>query len=244
MAPETAGSFEELVISPPAACAPASTQPVSCRGSTRSCARHVRDSNGGRPPPSRRLRCRRCTPPPPPRQCFARGPPPAGDRGPRCDWIGRDGVGKDWRFRLARHPPPPARREETGHLLPGAHPPPGWRCCEAEAAQVLAPTRELAFQIRDTFEALGVNACTRVAAGGAGAGLTTLQAAVGLKTAVIVGGIDMMSQAIALQAKPHVLVVRGPPGGVGGSLRRLRGRRRPAASWTTWRTPRASISSR
>ena len=70
--------------------------------------------------------------------------------------------------------------------------------------------------------------------------MATLQAAVGLKTAVIVGGIDMMSQAIALQAKPHVLVVRGPPGGVGGSLRRLRGRRRPAASWTTWRTPRAS----
>jgi len=51
---------------------------------------------------------------------------------------------------------------------------------------VLSPTRELCFQIRDTFDALG--------------------AKFGLKTSVIVGGIDMVTQAIGLQRKPHVIV--------------------------------------
>ena len=51
---------------------------------------------------------------------------------------------------------------------------------------VLAPTRELAFQIKDTFEALGSN--------------------IGLRSTVIVGGIDMMTQALALQRKPHIVV--------------------------------------
>jgi len=53
-------------------------------------------------------------------------------------------------------------------------------------AVVLAPTRELAFQIAETFEGLG--------------------AAIGLTTAVIVGGMDMMSQAVALGKKPHVII--------------------------------------
>lgn len=51
---------------------------------------------------------------------------------------------------------------------------------------VLAPTRELAMQIRETFDSLGTT--------------------IGLRTACIVGGIDMMTQAIALQKKPHVIV--------------------------------------
>ncbi|KAI7937280.1 hypothetical protein MJO29_014595 [Puccinia striiformis f. sp. tritici] len=48
-------------------------------------------------------------------------------------------------------------------------------CC------VLAPTRELAYQISQQFDALG--------------------STIGVKTAVIVGGIDMMSQAIALSKR-------------------------------------------
>ena len=57
-------------------------------------------------------------------------------------------------------------------------------------AVCLAPTRELAFQIAETFEALG--------------------SGIGLKTAVVVGGVDMVTQAIALARKPHVVV--GTPG--------------------------------
>ena len=53
-------------------------------------------------------------------------------------------------------------------------------------ALVLTPTRELAVQISEQFEALG--------------------ASVGLKTAVLVGGIDMVQQAIALARKPHVII--------------------------------------
>jgi ATP-dependent RNA helicase DDX47/RRP3 len=57
-------------------------------------------------------------------------------------------------------------------------------------AVVLAPTRELAFQINEQFEALG--------------------SSIGLQTACVVGGIDMMTQAIALARKPHVII--GTPG--------------------------------
>ncbi|KAM9327010.1 putative ATP-dependent RNA helicase DDX47 [Gastrophryne carolinensis] len=53
-------------------------------------------------------------------------------------------------------------------------------------ALVLTPTRELAFQISEQFEALG--------------------SSIGVKCAVIVGGIDMMSQSLALAKKPHVVI--------------------------------------
>ncbi|GMI28941.1 hypothetical protein TrCOL_g12314 [Triparma columacea] len=53
-------------------------------------------------------------------------------------------------------------------------------------AVVLAPTRELAFQIHEVFEALGQH--------------------VGSKSVCIVGGVDMISQAIALARKPHIIV--------------------------------------
>lgn len=59
-------------------------------------------------------------------------------------------------------------------------------------ALVLSPTRELAIQIAEQFEALG--------------------SGIGLKTAVVVGGIDMMGQAIALAKRPHIIV--GTPGRV------------------------------
>ncbi|KAJ2354407.1 ribosomal RNA processing protein [Coemansia sp. RSA 2618] len=53
-------------------------------------------------------------------------------------------------------------------------------------ACVMAPTRELAYQIAETFEALG--------------------AGIGARCAVIIGGVDMMSQQIALSKRPHVVV--------------------------------------
>jgi ATP-dependent RNA helicase DDX47/RRP3 len=68
-------------------------------------------------------------------------------------------------------------------------------------ALVLAPTRELAFQIGEQFDALG--------------------AGIGIKTAVIVGGVDMMTQAIALARKPHVVI--GTPGRVVDHLTNTKG---------------------
>ncbi|VDP22468.1 unnamed protein product [Onchocerca flexuosa] len=53
-------------------------------------------------------------------------------------------------------------------------------------ALVLTPTRELAFQIGEQFEALG--------------------ASIGILIAVIVGGVDMVTQALALAKRPHVIV--------------------------------------
>ncbi|KAK6053913.1 hypothetical protein COOONC_08582, partial [Cooperia oncophora] len=51
---------------------------------------------------------------------------------------------------------------------------------------ILTPTRELAFQIAQQFEALG--------------------AGIGLIVAVIVGGVDMTTQALALAKRPHIIV--------------------------------------
>jgi len=53
-------------------------------------------------------------------------------------------------------------------------------------ATVLAPTRELAYQIKETFDALG--------------------SGMGLRCVCIVGGMDMMDQARDLMRKPHVIV--------------------------------------
>lgn len=57
-------------------------------------------------------------------------------------------------------------------------------------ACVISPTRELAIQIGEQFEALG--------------------SGIGVKCAVVVGGVDMMAQAIALAKRPHIVV--GTPG--------------------------------
>ncbi|KAF3491491.1 ATP-dependent rRNA helicase RRP3 [Arthroderma uncinatum] len=51
---------------------------------------------------------------------------------------------------------------------------------------VLAPTRELAVQISESFEALG--------------------SLISVRCAVIVGGMDMISQSISLGKKPHIIV--------------------------------------
>lgn len=50
---------------------------------------------------------------------------------------------------------------------------------------VLAPTRELAVQIHDVFQAIGTS--------------------IGAKSVCIVGGVDMVPQAIALAKKPHII---------------------------------------
>ena len=76
------------------------------------------------------------------------------------------------------------------------------------AALALAPTRELALQIAEQFEALG--------------------SGIGLRCVTLVGGVDMVAQAVALARMPHVVV--GSPGRVvdhltntkGFSLRSLR----------------------
>lgn len=61
-----------------------------------------------------------------------------------------------------------------------------WEHPQPFFALVLAPTRELAYQIHDQFNGLGRS--------------------IGLKTCVIVGGMEMTQQAIALSKRPHVIV--------------------------------------
>lgn len=57
-------------------------------------------------------------------------------------------------------------------------------------ACVLAPTRELAYQISEQFEALG--------------------SAMGVRCAVLIGGMDMPTQQIMLAKRPHIII--GTPG--------------------------------
>lgn len=68
-------------------------------------------------------------------------------------------------------------------------------------ALVLTPTRELAYQISEQFEALGVS--------------------IGVKCCVIVGGMDMVSQALQLARKPHIIIAT--PGRLVDHLENTRG---------------------
>ena len=68
-------------------------------------------------------------------------------------------------------------------------------------ACILAPTRELAVQIAEQIDALG--------------------SGIGVRTAVIVGGVDMMSQSIALARKPHIVI--GTPGRLVDHLENTKG---------------------
>ncbi|WWC91662.1 ATP-dependent rRNA helicase RRP3 [Kwoniella dendrophila CBS 6074] len=61
-----------------------------------------------------------------------------------------------------------------------------WENPQPFFALVLAPTRELAYQIAQQVTSLG--------------------SGIGVRTATIVGGMDMMSQSIALSKRPHVIV--------------------------------------
>lgn len=76
-----------------------------------------------------------------------------------------------------------------------------WHDAAPYYALVLAPTRELAYQIKDTFEALG--------------------SGMGLRTSCIVGGMDMMDQARDLMRKPHVIVAT--PGRIVDHLENTKG---------------------
>lgn len=68
-------------------------------------------------------------------------------------------------------------------------------------ALVVSPTRELAFQIGEQFEALG--------------------SVIGVKCAVAVGGVDMVQQSIMLAKRPHVVV--GTPGRLVDHLQNTKG---------------------
>ncbi|KAF2097697.1 ATP-dependent rRNA helicase RRP3 [Rhizodiscina lignyota] len=68
-------------------------------------------------------------------------------------------------------------------------------------ALVLAPTRELAYQISQQFEALG--------------------SLISVKCAVLVGGIEMMPQSVALGKKPHIVVAT--PGRLMDHLEKTKG---------------------
>ena len=68
-------------------------------------------------------------------------------------------------------------------------------------ACILAPTRELCLQINQHLEALG--------------------SAIGLKTCVLVGGLDTVSQAIALSKNPHIII--GTPGRIIDHLTHTKG---------------------
>lgn len=73
-------------------------------------------------------------------------------------------------------------------------------------ALILTPTRELAFQISEQFEALGkiivdgkIRHCDPNI-------LLHTGISIGVKCTVIVGGMDMVSQALQLAKKPHILI--------------------------------------
>ncbi|KAH7923871.1 DEAD-domain-containing protein [Leucogyrophana mollusca] len=68
-------------------------------------------------------------------------------------------------------------------------------------ACVLAPTRELAYQISQQFESLG--------------------SAMGVRCLVLVGGVDRMPQAVALAKRPHVIVAT--PGRLNDHLQNTKG---------------------
>ncbi|KAF8447674.1 DEAD-domain-containing protein [Boletus edulis BED1] len=68
-------------------------------------------------------------------------------------------------------------------------------------ACVLAPTRELAYQISQQFESLG--------------------AAMGVRCLVLIGGMDKMPQAVALAKRPHIIVAT--PGRLNDHLQSTKG---------------------
>ena len=68
-------------------------------------------------------------------------------------------------------------------------------------ACILAPTRELAVQIQEQVEALGSD--------------------IGIRSACLVGGMDMVSQAIVLARRPHIVV--GTPGRLVDHLQNTKG---------------------
>jgi ATP-dependent RNA helicase DDX47/RRP3 len=87
-------------------------------------------------------------------------------------------------------------------------------------AVILAPTRELAFQIKEVFEALG--------------------SCIGLQTACIVGGVDMIAQAVALAKRPHIVI--GTPGRLVDHLENTKGFTLRSIKCVCYRLSPASVS--
>ncbi len=81
---------------------------------------------------------------------------------------------------------------------------------------VMAPTRELADQISKSIEALG--------------------SLINVRSCVIVGGMDMVSQAIALGKKPHSMSLAFQTVGCGVNL--VRDNSRCRHTWSTTGPPR------
>lgn len=90
---------------------------------------------------------------------------------------------------------------------------------QSHFALILSPTRELAIQIAEQVEALG--------------------SGVGVKCAVLVGGIDMMAQAIALGKRPHIIV--GTPGRVVDHLSNTKVRHTDSEPLACMGTPHACM---
>lgn len=76
-----------------------------------------------------------------------------------------------------------------------------WEDPKGLFAVVLAPTRELAYQISQQFESLG--------------------AAMGVRCLVLIGGVDKMPQAVALAKRPHIIVAT--PGRLNDHLQSTKG---------------------
>lgn len=76
-----------------------------------------------------------------------------------------------------------------------------WENVQPFFALVLAPTRELAFQISQTFDALG--------------------GALGVRVVTIIGGVKEIEQQIALSKRPHIIVAA--PGRLNWHLENTKG---------------------
>lgn len=93
-------------------------------------------------------------------------------------------------------------------------------------ALILTPTRELAFQISEQFEALGMYIDDHFPfdiINNANFHSYTFQigSSVGVKCCVVVGGMDMVSQALQLGKKPHIIIAT--PGRLVDHLENLKG---------------------
>ncbi|OMP03414.1 hypothetical protein CCACVL1_02435 [Corchorus capsularis] len=87
------------------------------------------------------------------------------------------------------------------HALLESHANQEYKSAPVFFALVLSPTRELAIQIAEQFEALG--------------------SGISLKCAVLVGGMDQMQQKIAIGKRPHIIV--GTPGRLLDHLKTTKG---------------------
>ncbi|XVF82508.1 hypothetical protein PTKIN_Ptkin16aG0054700 [Pterospermum kingtungense] len=87
------------------------------------------------------------------------------------------------------------------HALLETHTKQRFKSAPSFFALVLSPTRELAIQISKEFESLGCG--------------------ISLKCAVLVGGLDLMTEQIAIGKRPHIIV--GTPGRVVDHLNNTRG---------------------